>query len=57
MSLEGEIHQRRMDDVVLMVPQGYLCATQFLSEVEELLATLPGTEKTGRFFFKMRSER
>ena len=27
MSLEGEIHQRRMDDVVLMVPQSYLCAT------------------------------
>ena len=51
MSLEGEVHQSGMDDVVLMVPEGYLGATQFLSEIEQLLASLPGAEETGRLLF------
>lgn len=51
MSLEGEIHQSGMDDVVLMVAEGYLGATQFLSQIEQLLASLPGAEETGRLLF------
>ena len=38
-----------MDDVILVVPQCYLRATQLLGDIEELLTALPGTEKTGRF--------
>ena len=46
-SLEGEIHQCRMDEVVLMVAEGYLVAAEFLCEVEELLAAVPGAEEAG----------
>ena len=51
MSLESEIHQSGMDDVVLMVPESYLGTTQFLSEIEQLLASLPGAEEAGRLLF------
>ena len=44
--LIGEVHQSRVDDIILMVSEGNLVATQFLREVEELLATVPRTEKT-----------
>ena len=47
MPLEGQVHQRGVDDVVLMVPKGYLRAAQLLGNVEELFAALPGTEKAG----------
>ena len=51
-SLEGEVHQGRVDDVVLMVAEGYLGASQFLGKVKELLTTLPRTEEAGRLTFK-----
>ena len=51
MALEGEVHQRGVDDVILMMTKRYLGATQILSEVEELFAALPGAEKTGGLFF------
>ena len=46
-SLEGEIHQRRMDEIVLMMAEGNLVAAELLSEIEHLLAALPGAEKAG----------
>ena len=42
-SLESEVHQSGMDDVILMVAEGNLGAAQLLCEVKELLAALPGT--------------
>ena len=47
LSLEGEVHQGSMDDVVLVVAKGYLGTTKLLSNIEELLAALPGTEEAG----------
>ena len=41
-SLENEVHQSGMDDVILMVAEGNLGTSQFLSEVKELFAALPG---------------
>ena len=35
-----------MQDVVLMVAKGNLGAAEFLSKVEDLLATIPRAEKT-----------
>jgi hypothetical protein len=49
--LIGQVHQSRVDDIILMVPEGNLVATQFLSEVEELLATVPRTEETRLLLF------
>jgi len=51
MALEGEVHQGSMDDIILMMAQGYLGAAEFLGEVEELLATLPGAEEARRLGF------
>ena len=51
MALEGEIHQGCVDDVVLMMTEGNLRTAKLLSQVEELLATLPGAEKTGGLLF------
>ena len=51
MSLEGEVHQSGVDDVVLMVAESYLGTTQFLSEIEQLLASLPEAEETGGLLF------
>lgn len=45
LALEGKVHQSGMDDVVLMVAEGDFCKTQFLGELEELLASLPRTEE------------
>ena len=47
LALEGEVHQHRMDKVVLVMAQGYLGAAQLLCNVEELFAALPGTEEAG----------
>ena len=47
MALEGEVHQGGVDDVVLVVAEGNLGAAKLLSEVEELLAALPGAEEAG----------
>ena len=44
-ALEGEIHQSCMDEVILMVPEGYLIAAELLSEVEHFFAALPGAEE------------
>jgi hypothetical protein len=52
-SLEREVHQGSMDDVVLMVPQGYLVTPQLLGEVEELLAALPGAEEARGLWMKV----
>ena len=43
--LKGEVHQRCMDKVVLMMAQGDLGATKLLGKIEELLAALPGAEE------------
>ena len=45
-ALEEEVHQSRSEQVVLMMTQGNLVATQLLRQVEHLLATLPGAEET-----------
>jgi len=52
-ALEREVHQGRMDDVVLMVAQGNLVTPQLLGEVEELLAALPGAEEAGGLWLKV----
>ena len=57
MTLKGEVQKGGMDDVVLMVPQSYLGAAELLSKVEELFATLPGTEEAGGLLLKMRNEK
>ena len=41
MSLEGEVHECRMEDVVVVMSQGYLVAVERLCEIEHLLATMP----------------
>ena len=35
-----------MQDVVLMMAKGNLCAAEFLRKVEDLLTTIPRAEKT-----------
>ena len=50
-SLIGEVHQCRMDEVVLMMPEGDLVTAEFLCEVEELFAPIPRTEETGLLLF------
>jgi hypothetical protein len=55
-SLEGEVHQCGMYDVVLMMPECNLVASYLLGKVEELLATLPGAEETRRFRLLSRVE-
>ena len=40
-ALEGEVHQCRMQHVVLMVTKGDFVAAKFLSEIEELFAAVP----------------
>ena len=47
MSLEGEIHQGGMDDVILMMSQSNLGTAQLLGKIKELLAALPGAEEAG----------
>ena len=42
-TLVDEVHQRSMDDVVAMMPQGNLVAAKLLRKVEELFAAVPGT--------------
>jgi hypothetical protein len=41
-----------MDDVVAVVPQSDLIAAEFLGEIKELLAPIPGAEETGRLLFE-----
>ena len=36
-----------MDEIVLMVPKGYLVTAEFLSEIKELFTSHPGAEETG----------
>ena len=55
--LEGEVHQGSMDDVILVMAKGYLGTTQLLSDIEELLAALPGTEETGGLLFALARRR
>lgn len=43
----GEVHERRVEDVVLMVPEGYLVTPQLLRHLEERLSAVPRTEETG----------
>ena len=50
-ALIHKVHQRGVDYVVAMVAQGNLVAAKFLGEVEELLASVPGTEKAGLLLF------
>ena len=47
-SLVGKIHQGRLHQVVAMMAERYLVASQFLSRVEKYLPAIPGTKKTGR---------
>ena len=49
--LEGKVHQGSMDDVILVVAEGYLRTAQLLCHIEELLATLPGTEEASGLLF------
>ena len=51
-SLKREVHQSRADNVVAMMAQGNLVASQLLGEVEELLAAIPGAEEAGGLSFK-----
>ena len=51
MTLKGEVQKGGMDDVVLMMAQSDLRTTQFLREIEELFATLPGAEKARGLLF------
>ena len=46
-ALEAEVQQGGMDDVVLMMAEGYLIAAEFLCQIEHLLSAVPGTEKAG----------
>ena len=46
-ALETEVQQGRMDEIVLMMPEGYLVAAEFLCQIEHYLAAVPGTEKAG----------
>ena len=48
MTLEGEVHQCRAYDIVLMVAEGYLVATEFLGEVEDDAAAHGGTDEADR---------
>ena len=50
-SLISEVHQCRMDEVVLMMPEGDLVTAEFLCEVEELFASIPRTEEAGLLLF------
>ena len=43
MSLEKNVEHSSMDDVILMVAQGYLVAVELLSFEKELLASIPRT--------------
>ena len=51
MTLEGEVHQGGVDDVVLMMTEGNLRTAKLLGQVEELLAALPGAEEAGGLLF------
>lgn len=48
-ALEGEIHQERLEDIVLMVPEGYLVAAFFFGYGKKGLAARPRTEEAGGF--------
>ena len=48
-SLVEQVHQSRAQQVVLMVAECYLIASQLLCQVEELLTTVPLTKEAGRF--------
>ena len=37
-----------MDDVISMMPQGYLVASQLLCHLEQLFTAIPRTKETGR---------
>ena len=51
--MKGEVHQCSMDDVVLMMSQGYLVAIELLGDIEELFASLPRTEEAGRLALRV----
>ena len=55
--LEGKIHQCRMDQVILMVAEGYFVAAEFLREVEHFFSSHPGAEKAGLFLLSQASRR
>ena len=46
--LEGKVHECRVQQVVLVMTQGNLVAAKLLSQVEQLLAAIPGAKKAGR---------
>ena len=46
-----------MDDVILVMAQSDLRATQFLGKVKELLAALPGAEEAGGLLFALARRR
>ena len=48
-SLEGEVHQGGMENVVLMMAEGNLRTADFLCKVENQFAAVPGAEKARRF--------
>ena len=48
-ALEGEIHQERLEDVVLMVSEGYLVAALFFGYGKKGLSARPRTEEAGGF--------
>lgn len=47
-SFVGKVHHGRLHQVVAMMAERYLVASQFLSRVEKYLPAIPGTKKTGR---------
>ena len=57
MALKGEVHQGGMDDVILVMAQSDLRATQFLGKIEELFAALPGAEEAGGLLFALARRR
>ena len=48
-ALEGEIHQERLEDVVLMMSEGYLVAAFFFGYGKKGLAARPRAEEAGGF--------
>lgn len=48
-TLVDQVHQHGLNQVVAMMAEGDLIASQFLRNVEKGFAAVPGTEKTGVF--------
>ena len=52
-SLKCQVHQGRVDEVVAMVPKGYLVAAQLLRKIEQLLAAVPRAEEARRLTLRL----